>query len=198
MSTHKPTIDYYNANAGAFQKRTAECKVTPLYDTFLSHLQPGDHILDAGCGPGRDAVVFLRRGFKVTAIDASSSMVEMASKAMGQPAFVKSLQEIDYVNAFNGVWACASLLHVPSSQIDDVMKRIVGALKPGGALFISVKHGDGERFDSDGRLFTDYNVDSLRALFARQSMLKIVSIADAPRGEINPQHWVYAIASKSA
>jgi 2-polyprenyl-3-methyl-5-hydroxy-6-metoxy-1,4-benzoquinol methylase len=198
MSAHQPTISYYNGNADAFRRRTMECKVTPLYDAFLSHLKPGDRILDAGCGPGRDSVVFLRRGFRVTAIDASSSMVELATKAMGQPAIIQPLQDIDYVNEFEGVWACASLLHLASSQIDDVLKRIVRALKPGGSLFISVKHGNGERFDSDGRLFCDYTNDSLRALLARQPMLKIVAVMDAPAGQINPQHWVYAIATKSA
>src|SRR5262249_19762920 len=137
------------------------------------------------------------RGFRVTAIDASSSMVDIATKAMGQPAVVKSLQEIDYINAFDGGWACASLLHVPSSQVDDVLNRIVRALKPGGVLFISVKHGNGERFDSDGRLFNDYTVDSLRALLARQPTLENIAVTDAPAGEINPQHWVYAIAAKS-
>jgi len=192
------TSDYYDLNAEAFRQRTAGCDLAPLYEGFLSRLPPGAHILDAGCGPGRDTLAFLGRGFRVTAIDASAAMVDLATQATGQPARQLRLQEIEFHDAFDGVWANASLLHVPTGEIDDVLRRLVRSLVPEGLLHVSVKIGDGERIAPDGRFFCDYTETVLRALFARHPSLRLLSLEESPpqRPQDDNRSWLIARASK--
>src|SRR3954451_2645856 len=150
------TLDYYNTNADAFRERTKDVDVSHEYEKFLARLpaHPAHaHILDAGCGPGRDAAHFSKLGYRVTAIDASAAMVEMAAKATGLPVRLLLFQQIDFVEEFDGVWTMASLLHVPTADVDDVVRRLTRALRPGGAWYLSVKLGDGERRNDDGRMF---------------------------------------------
>jgi len=174
--------DYYDANAEAFRQRTFGNDLTALYDPFTSLLPAGGHILDAGCGPGRDALAFLRRGFRVTAIDASPAMVELASQATGQPALLLRFEEIEFEASFDGIWACASLVHVPRAAIDGVLARLSRALVSGGVLYASLKCGDGERVAPDGRFFSDHDEASLRALLARHPELEILRLDVAPPG----------------
>src|SRR5439155_961832 len=133
-----------------------------LYEPFLKELAPNAHILDAGCGSGRDSKAFLDHGFIVTAIDASPQMAHAASTLTNQPCKVLSFQEMDFREEFNGIWACASILHVPKAEMPDVMKRFVTGLKPGGIFYISLKEGEGERIAEDGRFFNYYSAESFR------------------------------------
>lgn len=192
------TRDYYDLNAEAFRERTVDCELAALHDAFLSRLAPGAHILDAGCGPGRDTLAFLERGFRVTAIDASAAMVDLASRATGQPARQLRFEEIEFEEAFDGIWANASLVHVPMSDIDDVMRRLARSLRPGGLLHVSVKKGEGERIAPDGRLFCDYTDGRLRALFARHPSLQLHSIEESPaqRPQRDPRAWLIALAAR--
>jgi SAM-dependent methyltransferase len=128
------TIDYYNRNAYAFQQRTLGRDLQRRYDPFLALLPPGAEILDAGCGPGRDSLAFIQRGYRVTAMDASSAMVDLTTATIGQPALLLPFDQIDFEEKFDGVWASASLLYVPSARIDDAVHRLTRALKPGGVF----------------------------------------------------------------
>ena len=99
---------------------------------FLDNVPAGGAVLEAGCGSGRDALVFLRAGRAVTAFDGSAEMVRRASAHTGLPVRHMTFQEMDWDSAFDGVWASASLLHVPRAELPAVMQRIVRALKPRG------------------------------------------------------------------
>ena len=192
------TIDYYNHNAQAYQQRTAARYISARYDAFLALLPAKAEILDAGCGPGRDSRAFIERGHRVSAVDASTAMVELASKEIGQAAILLPFERIEFAEKFDGVWANASLLHVASDQIDDVLRRLIRSLKVGGILFMSVKLGDGERISSDGRLFCDYTQASLSALLARHPSLRIIELDSSPAvaGQLEDKGWVHAIAQK--
>jgi SAM-dependent methyltransferase len=194
------TGSYYDDNAEAYRQRTLACNLEPLHEAFLSRLSPGAHILDAGCGPGRDTSAFLRRGFRVTAIDASPAMVDVATRVTGQPARLLRFQEMEFDSEFDGIWANASLLHVRVGEIDDVLRRLARALVPGGLLHASVKVGDGERVAPDGRLFCDYSETSLRALFARHPELRLLSIeqSEAQPAQLDGRSWLMALAVRSA
>lgn len=106
------TQAYYRDHAQAFFKRTAHENVEELYSRFLPLLPTGAHIFDAGCGSGRDTKAFAERGYQVTAMDASAEMAALAEEFSGQPVRVMRFQAVDYVEAFDGIWTCASLLHV--------------------------------------------------------------------------------------
>jgi SAM-dependent methyltransferase len=135
-------VDYYEANAHSFYQSTYDIDMSSLYEPFLSLLRPGAHILDAGCGSGRDALAFLNRGYEVTALDASESMTRLASRHIGRPVLHMSFDEVRFRDHFDGVWACASLLHIPRHRMREVLERFVLALRTGGLMYASFKYGE--------------------------------------------------------
>lgn len=166
-------IDYYEQHAERFCEDTRGVDMTPLYQRFLPRLPRRGHVLDAGCGCGRDARAFVARGFRVTAFDASPTLVKLAEEHLGQPVHQLRFEDIRWQRRFDGIWACASLLHVPEADLDDAMLRLRGSLKSGGMLYASFKYGRGER-SSNGRRFTDLNETGLYALVRRVGGLKEV------------------------
>ena len=192
----RATGEYYDANAAAFDARTRSRDLRAEYDAFLALVPPGGSILDAGCGPGRDALFFSQLGYHVTAIDASAAMVALASQRLGFAAQQIPFDRIDYSGEFDGVWACASLLHVPKAEMPGVLARLQRALKPGGVLYGSVKRGPREEF-REGRWFNDYEEGSFAALFEADGW-KLVRVWASD--EIRPEKrvlWVNALARRS-
>jgi SAM-dependent methyltransferase len=170
------TLAYYDRRAADFAGQTAGLDLGPLYDRFLRYVRPGGLILDAGCGPGRDALAFAERGYEVVAFDASEEMVRLARTRVGDRAVVHHMHfnDVSWHRQLDGIWACASLLHVPSALFPDAASRLVGALRPGGAWYMSFKLGKGER-RADGRLFVDHTEATLRSALSGFP----VNIADA-------------------
>lgn len=150
------TRQFYEERADEYFRRTVSADLSHLYDRFLPHLPAGGRILDVGCGSGRDLRVFTQRGFRALGIDSSRALVELARSYSGAECVVERIEEITYEHQFDGVWACASLLHLPRSAIEDALTRIQRALLPGGVLFASVQEGEGEHVSADGRLYTFY------------------------------------------
>lgn len=148
------TIAYYETHAEKFFSETQGVDMAPLHARFLARLPAGAHILDAGCGSGRDSKVFHEQGYRVTAFDGSASLVALARAHTGLPITQRDLADIDEVAAYDGIWACASLLHLPESQLAENLQRLWRALKPGGVFYLSFKYGTGER-EHHGRHFTD-------------------------------------------
>jgi SAM-dependent methyltransferase len=169
------TEQYYNERAAMFARDTLDLDMGPFYAPFLERIPTGGHILDAGCGPGRDSRAFLARGYEVTACDAAAAMVAMASALIGRPVLHLRFQELAFTETFDGIWACASLLHVPRAEMDDVLGRLAQGLVPGGILFASFKYGAGEGF-RNGRHFTDYTEAIWTDQIARQPALEPVAM----------------------
>ena len=165
------TTRYYTENAPAFFTDTVLVAMDSLYTRFLPHIPPGGHILDAGCGSGRDSLAFLERGYRVTAFDASPSLAALAERHSGQPVKVLRLQDLEWSQTFDGIWACASLLHVPAAELPDVMGRLARAMRTGGVLYASFKYGRGER-ECQGRRFTDLDQAGLQALLSQVTDLR--------------------------
>ena len=160
------TLKYYNENAADFCAGTLHADMSHLYDKFLCHILPGGRILDLGCGSGRDSKIFLEKGYQVTAVDGSVELCRLASEYIGQPVRCMDFEELDYEEAFDGIWACASLLHVEKSRIPSSLRKIHRALVPGGVLYVSFKRGEGER-TSGLRFFNDCTEAELEDLFTR-------------------------------
>ncbi len=161
------TISYYNDNADQFTEETLTVDMSALYDAFLPHIPEGGHILDAGCGSGRDTRTFLHHGYRITAFDASPKLVELASGITGHAVEHRYFSDVREVAVYDGIWACASLLHLPRRDIPTALKALWLALKPGGVLYFSFKAGSSER-QVQGRHFTDVDeaqaTDWIRAL----------------------------------
>jgi SAM-dependent methyltransferase len=172
---HEQTISYYEANAQRFFENTRDVYMGSVYESFLPLLPPGAHILDAGCGSGRDSRAFLERGFEITALDASETMVELASQHIGRPVLHMSFDQVQFRARFDGVWACASLLHVPRHDLPKVLERLGEALRPGGVMYSSFKYGKAEVI-RNGRLFSDYNEVSFRRLLETRPEMRLVKL----------------------
>ena len=161
-TTHPGTLAYYERNADEYFAATAHVNARALYDPFLKALPPGARILDAGCGSGRDTRAFTQLGYRVTAIDASPGLAQRAAAFTGQPCAVLPFEELTFENAFDGIWACASLVHVPQRDVPDIVRRFMGALAPGGVLYLSLREGEGERIEPDGRFYSYYTAPAFR------------------------------------
>ncbi|MGB5997390.1 MAG: class I SAM-dependent methyltransferase, partial [Marinomonas sp.] len=130
-------------------------------------------ILDAGCGSARDAAYFKQQGFTVSAFDASEELAALASQHLQQTVEVNTFQQLDRVNQYDGIWCCASLLHVPKNELPNVFIRLQNALKPNGVLYVSFKYGTTERVDN-GREFTDLNETALTSLIDACPQLNLI------------------------
>lgn len=199
----KSTSEFYSDNAIAYYDDTLENDVNNVRDRFLSELYSVDlnkqHILDLGCGSGRDSKAFIDAGFTVTALEASKELALLAEKHLDQPVLNMRYQQLQSKNTYDGIWACASLLHCPKSQIEYVMKNCIDALKEGGVFYFSFKHGEGERLDDRGRFFNDYTLESLNSFIGQFDELEIINIWQETtplRGQ--EQTWVNGIVRKSA
>lgn len=157
------SIPYYDQNAQAFFRDTVEADVSGLWARFLAHVPQGGTVLDAGCGSGRDAAAFRSAGYQVSAFDGSAEMVRLAREHSGLPVRQMTFEEMDWDAAFDGIWASASLLHVPLRDLPGVVARFARALRPSGVWYISMKHGTGERH-VNGRTFTDITPEELAQL----------------------------------
>ncbi len=167
------TISYYDENASTFVEGTVNVDFRAIQEKFTACLKPGARILDFGCGSGRDTKAFLDQGFEVDAIDGSQKLCELASIYTG--ISVKQVNFKDFEaepNSYDGIWACASLLHLPKEDLAPVLCKLKEALKSGGTMYCSFKYGDfeGER---NGRYFTDLTEDSIQHILTRVGGLEI-------------------------
>jgi len=192
------SVSYYDENAAAFFADSVAAKVDDLHSRFLPLVRPTGRILDAGCGSGRDSLAFRQAGFEVTAFDASAEMVRLATRHAGLAVIQMCFEDVDWRDQFDGVWACASLLHVPRADLPAVVGKLVAALREDGVLFASFKYGTEER-DHRGRRFTDLDERGLEALFDRQGLRVIDLFAtDDARPGREHERWVSAVGRKKA
>lgn len=155
------TVRFYAENAESYLRATLGLDMSAIYGRFLEYLEPGDRILDAGSGSGRDTLEFLRRGYVVKAFDASAALAAFSSKLTGVKTHVVRFEEFESDDRFDGIWSCAALLHVRRQKLPDALGRLLAVLKARGVLYASFKLGQGDRTESDGRLFTDLDEEDL-------------------------------------
>ena len=157
------TIEYYNRNAEAYVQLTRKVDMTAIRDRFMELIPAHGTILDLGSGSGRDSKAFLDRGYQVTAVDGSAEMCRATEQFTGLKAICKDFVSYMPDRSYNGIWANASLLHLPIQTIHDVVQRLSFHLHSGGAFYMSFKQGDfaGMR---DGRYYTDLTEPLLKDL----------------------------------
>ncbi len=191
------TQNYYEDEASQFFTSTVSVDLSPLYARFIERLPPGGYILDAGCGSGRDAKFFSGIGFQVHAFDASPALAELASRHCGFPVHVRTFADVDEKSVYDGIWACASLLHVPAAEMPTALARLWIALKPGGSFYCSFKLGAGERVH-EGRHFTDADESTLASWLSRLPQAELASIWRTPDARPGRRdEWLNAIVVKA-
>jgi SAM-dependent methyltransferase len=174
------TLQFYGNNAEAYAQRTFTSRQARL-SAFLALLPSRAAILELGCGAGGDTAEMLARGFEVRPTDGSPEMAAVASRHLGRPVETLLFHDLNEVEAYDGVWANACLLHVPRDQLAFVLSLIWRALKPGGVFYASYKEGETSGRDTLDRYYNYPSQDWLRAIYAEAGSWSSLSIE---RGEV--------------
>jgi SAM-dependent methyltransferase len=144
-------------------------------------------------------LAFADRGYDVVAIDASEEMVRLARERAGDRAALHLMrfQDVQWCNEFDGIWTCASLLHVPTASFGGIARRLTAALRAGGVWYISFRVGIGERVVG-GRLFVDHDEETLR-LTLEATPVDIIEtwVSVDARPERSNERWLNAIARRA-
>ena len=193
------TLEYYAENAQVFFDSTFDKKMEEIYQEFLPCLPENAQLLDAGCGSGRDSRHFLSLGCRVDAFDASAEMAALATAYIGQQVKCHTFDDVKQLRAYDAIWASASLLHLPYSQLPKTFERLSQALKDGGIFYASFKHGEKE-YIKEGRHFTPLNEEKVLALFEKLDSLQLqkVWLSDDVRQEREGEMWLNLLAKKGA
>lgn len=174
MEETNKTIDYYNSNADQYFSNTVNVDMSECCDRFLKYVVPGGRITDIGAGSGRDIKYFKDRGYVVEGIDASEEMCRLAAEHTGVTVRCERIQDWHPQEKYDGIWANASLLHLPITEIEDFVCKAADYLNPKGVFYISMKKGIQTGHDSKGRFFTDFSEEKVQ-----QIMLKSTAFAVA-------------------
>lgn len=192
MATHTSiTLDYYNTHAESFSADTQLIDFSEHHKNFLHYIPKGGRILDLGCGAGRDSKAFLKAGYKVDAIDGSEKLCKIAEAYIGQPVTCVKFQDFNPLTSYDGIWACASLLHLNSDEIYELLQKLAKHLSPNGCIYASFKYGDFSGF-VNGRFFQHMNESSLQHLVDAIPALHILEtkITHDLRPERNNERWL--------
>ncbi len=150
----KITFEDYGGNAETFWERTKDHDVTQNYAAFLKPFgdRTGLDILDFGCGPGRDVAYFKSLGHNPVGLDGTPEFCDMVREKTGMPVLQQTFNDLNLAeNSFDGVFANASMFHVPSVNLHKVLTDLHRALRPEGILFTSNPRGDSEGWSRPGR-----------------------------------------------
>lgn len=189
--------EYYEKNAEEFYENTVNAKMNETYDIFEKYLPKKNiKILDLGCGSGRDSLYFLKKGYVVFPLDISENLGEKAEKLVGKKIIIKDMLEIDYINYFSGIWACASILHIERSKVLEVFKKCFIALEEDGIFYSSFKYKD-EDYEKDGRRFTCFKEEGIKKLLKLTDfkVIKIWKTKDV-RLEREKEFWLNILLKK--
>ncbi len=192
------TLNHYNQNAESYWQGTKDHDVTQNYAAFLGALpQEGTlDILDLGCGPGRDVFYFKSLGHRPVGLDGSEAFCRMARAYSGCRILQQSMLSLDLpAQGFDGVFANASLFHVPSRELPRVLNELYAALRPAGILFISNPRGSGEGWS--GQRYGNFMELDASRVFLANAHFEILDHYYRPPGKPRPeQPWLAIIAKK--
>jgi SAM-dependent methyltransferase len=190
------SIEYYNSHSEEYYENTININMQEFWDRFTQLLPDGGSVLDLGCGSGRDSAYFISQGFDVTALDGSKELCHLASIHIGQEVLNLKFSEIDFDEVFDGIWANASLLHVPRIEMESVLSKVIKSMKVDGILYMSFRYGDGEEME-DGRYFTNFRTKSLKDLINKFHEIELIEIRKSH--DVLPDRdtiWLYALVRK--
>jgi len=173
----KDTLDYYDNNIETYKQMWlndfSENYNFKIPNIFLSYLEESSHILDLGCGTGRDSKYFIDKGYQVKSIDGSKEMCKVAENLLNRKVEQINFLDINYNEEFEGIFACASLLHLSNDDLLIVLKKISNSLKQNGILYTCFKYGDSTRIDNS-RFYNDMNEEKFTNLSKNIEELKIL------------------------
>jgi SAM-dependent methyltransferase len=197
---HDPqTLAFYDRAAAQYGARRLP-QEHPRLTAFLNRLAPGAHVLDLGCGGGQDAAAMLAKGFEVTAVDGSPGLAAVAAQRIGRPVQVLLFEDLAFAEAFDGIWANASLTHAPLDGLSDILGRVRRALRPGGLFYAGYKAGDGGGRDALGRWFSYLTEAELRGAYDAAGPWSGLELEHRQGGAYDrrDQAWLHVTAARPA
>ena len=193
------TLAHYNEHAESFWKGTREHDVSQNRDALLQHISGTApfRILDFGCGPGRDLKIFRDLGHEAIGLEGAERFVELARDYSGCVVWQQDFVKLDLPpEFFDGIFANASLFHVPSQELPRVLRELRAALKPAGVLFGSNPRGDNEEGWNGGRYGCYYNLETWRSLVTAAGFGEITHYYRPPGVPREQQPWLASVWRK--
>jgi SAM-dependent methyltransferase len=190
------TLAHYNGNAEGFWAGTRDHDVTQNVDALLRHVVgvPPLTILDFGCGPGRDLITFARLGHRAIGLEGAVRLAELARAHSGCEVWQQDFLQLDLPPAhFDGVFANASLFHVPSRELPRVLLELHATLKPGGVLFSSNPRGQGEEGWNGGRYGAFHDLETWRGHMVRAGYIELEHYFRPPGLPREQQPWLASV-----
>lgn len=190
------SIDYYDRYASAYYENTVDWKMDGVMARFLELLPENAEILDLGCGSGRDTVALEEAGCYVTPMDGSKEMCRLAEILTDKDVLHMTFEEMDFEEVFDGIWACASLLHVREQDMAHIMQKVMNALIPDGILYMSFHYGEKEEY-RNGRLFHDHTERTMQKLLKELPEAELIDIwVTKDAGSREGNDWLNVLVKK--
>lgn len=189
------TLAFYAARAGEYVQHGSDAPGLHLR-VFMDRLPTRARVLELGTGSGRDAAAMLSRGIDVDPTDASAELAAQATRRIGRPVRLLRFDELSARDAYDGVWASASLLHAPAGELTDDLRRIHVALRHGGVFTASFKAGTGEGRDRFGRYYNYPDRESLLAHYRAAADWSELTLEEVAGGGFDgePTQWLWVTA----
>jgi len=197
LSIENSTLGYYHDKATEYTESTLYVDFSEIQEWFTSFLEKGNLILDFGCGAGRDSLSFLNMGYKVEAMDGSTRLCAIAEKVTNLKVKNVRFSELNEKDKYDGIWACASIVHVSLKEINNILNKMHSALKKEGVVYCSFKYGKFEGI-KNGRYYTYFTEEKFNKLITNINLFNIVEtrITSDVRKERNQEKWLNVILKK--
>lgn len=193
------TLEHYSERAKEFWEGTRDHDVKQNIEALLRHIRgvPPFGILDFGCGPGRDLATFRALGHDPIGLEGSAPLAAMAREHSGCEVWEQDFLALDLpAGHFDGIFANASLFHVPSQELPRVLSELHAALKPGGVLFSSNPRGSNEEGWNRGRYGAYHDLESWRSFLQTAGFDELEHYYRPPGLPIDQQPWLASVWRK--
>ncbi len=190
------TLKHYENRADDFWEGTRGHDVTQNIDALLQSVEgePPYAILDFGCGPGRDLKAFAERGHRAVGLEGAARFAEMARQYSDSEVWHQDFLKLDLPpETFDGVFANASLFHVPTQELPRVLTQLRATLKPRGVLFASNPRGDNSEGWNRGRYGAYHDLETWRGFMIAAGFNEIAHYYRPPGLPLEQQPWLASI-----
>jgi SAM-dependent methyltransferase len=191
-----PTLHHYDRHAQDYLDFTLAQGIEDNRRLFMEAVEAigGRRILDLGCGVGRDLRHFRSAGYEAVGLDGAPAMARAARRLSGCPVIVQDMLNLDLPNeAFDGVYAYASLYHMPSQALPAALARLARTLRPGGVLFVCNPCGDDEEGWLDERYICLLSFATWSRLVRAAGFKRITHFYRPPGLPRREQEWLASL-----